>query len=68
VRAHGVGKTAVPEVKRFGYGWPLGVPALDEAWAEPEAFGGCSSAGQARPEQPQPIQIHRRASAPARAA
>jgi nitrate reductase delta subunit len=35
-------------------------PALDEAWAEPEAFGGCSTAGQARPGQPQPIQIVRR--------
>jgi nitrate reductase delta subunit len=34
-------------------------PALDEAWAEPEAFGGCSSAGQSRPEQPQPIHIVR---------
>jgi nitrate reductase delta subunit len=40
-------------------------PALDEAWAEPAAFGGCSSAGQARPEQPQPIHIHRRPSAEA---
>ena len=27
-------------------------PELDEAWAEPEAFGGCSTAGQSRPEQP----------------
>ena len=32
-------------------------PGLDESWAEPEAFGGCSSAGQARPGQPQPIRI-----------
>jgi nitrate reductase delta subunit len=39
-------------------------PTLDEAWAEPEAFSGCSSAGQARPGQPQPIQVHRRAGAP----
>ena len=30
---------------------------LDEAWAEPLAFDGCSSAGQARAGQPQPIQI-----------
>ena len=30
---------------------------LDEAWAEPAAFDGCSSAGQARPGTPQPIQI-----------
>lgn len=32
---------------------------LDEAWAEPEAFGGCSTAGQSRPDQPQPIHIVR---------
>lgn len=34
-------------------------PELDESWAEPEAFGGCSTQGQARPGQPQPIQIVR---------
>jgi nitrate reductase molybdenum cofactor assembly chaperone NarJ/NarW len=33
---------------------------LDEAWAEPEAFGGCSTAGQARPGAPQPVQIVRK--------
>jgi nitrate reductase delta subunit len=33
---------------------------LDEAWAEPMAFDGCSSRGQAAPGQPQPIQIVRR--------
>ena len=27
------GKTVVPEVKQFGYGKPLSVPPLDEAWA-----------------------------------
>lgn len=32
-------------------------PDLDEAWAEPAAFGGCSTAGQARPGTPQPIHI-----------
>jgi nitrate reductase delta subunit len=32
-------------------------PALDESWAEPAAFDGCSSKGQARPGQPQPIRI-----------
>ncbi|MFN7692754.1 MAG: nitrate reductase molybdenum cofactor assembly chaperone [Burkholderiales bacterium] len=37
-------------------------PELDEAWAEPEAFGGCSTAGQSKPEQPQPIHIVRKAS------
>jgi nitrate reductase delta subunit len=34
---------------------------IDETWAEPAAFDGCSSAGQARPGQPQPIQIQRKA-------
>jgi nitrate reductase delta subunit len=38
--------------------------ALDEAWTEPEAFGGCSTAGQSKPGQPQPIQIVRRTPAP----
>ena len=37
-------------------------PELDEAWAEPEAFGGCSTAGQSKPDQPQPIHIVRKAS------
>ena len=32
-------------------------PDLDESWSEPEAFGGCSSQGQAKPGQPQPIQF-----------
>src|SRR5438445_6474060 len=27
------GETVVPEVKQFGYGKPLAVPPLDEAWA-----------------------------------
>lgn len=36
-------------------------PDIDESWAEPEAFGGCSNAGQSRSgaAQPQPIQIVR---------
>ena len=29
--------------------------SLDAAWEEPEVFGGCSSRGQARPGQAQPI-------------
>lgn len=33
---------------------------LDDSWAEPEVFGGCSTTGQAKPDQPQPIQIVRR--------
>lgn len=32
-------------------------PALDDSWGEPEVFGGCSTEGQARPNQPQPIRI-----------
>ena len=34
-------------------------PSMDEAWAEPEAFGGCSTQGQAKPGQPQPVQFVR---------
>ena len=42
---------------------------IDAAWAEPEAFAGCSSKGQQSPDQPQPIQIVRRtASTPPRGA
>jgi nitrate reductase molybdenum cofactor assembly chaperone NarJ/NarW len=33
---------------------------IDETWAEPEVFGGCSSQGQAAPGQPQPIHIVRK--------
>ena len=32
-------------------------PSLDESWEEPLAFGGCSTDGQAKPGQPQAIQI-----------
>ena len=35
-------------------------PALDDAWAEPPAFDGCSTRGQARPDSPQPIHIVRK--------
>jgi nitrate reductase delta subunit len=34
--------------------------ALDDAWQEPEAFDGCSTKGQARPGDPQPIHIVRK--------
>lgn len=37
-------------------------PEIDESWAEPMAFDGCSTQGQARPGAPQPIQIVRGAS------
>lgn len=33
---------------------------LDEAWAEPPAFDGCSSRGQSRADAPQPIRIVRK--------
>ncbi len=36
---------------------------MDDSWAEPEAFNGCSSRGQARPGQDQPIHIVRRGAA-----
>jgi nitrate reductase molybdenum cofactor assembly chaperone NarJ/NarW len=45
---------------------PVSLPdeaPIDESWAEPAAFDGCSSAGQSRPGQPQPIQIQRKPSA-----
>jgi nitrate reductase delta subunit len=32
---------------------------LDESWAEPVVFDACSSKGQAKPGQPQPIHIRR---------
>jgi nitrate reductase molybdenum cofactor assembly chaperone NarJ/NarW len=35
-------------------------PALDETWAEPVVFDGCSTQGQARPGQPQPVHIVRK--------
>jgi nitrate reductase delta subunit len=38
--------------------------ALDATWAEPMAFDGCSTRGQAAPGQPQPIQIVRRKTTP----
>ncbi len=37
-------------------------PDMDEVWAEPAAFDGCTNQGQAKPDQPQPIQIVRRKS------
>lgn len=39
-------------------------PEIDESWAEPAVFGGCSTEGQARPNQPQPIQIVRKSPQP----
>ena len=37
-------------------------PEIDADWAEPMAFDGCSTQGQARPGQPQPIRIVRQPS------
>ncbi|HPV24245.1 MAG TPA: nitrate reductase molybdenum cofactor assembly chaperone, partial [Casimicrobium sp.] len=34
-------------------------PPIDESWAEPVAFDGCSTSGQSRPGQPQPVHIVR---------
>lgn len=39
---------------------PAAEPALDESWAEPPVFDGCSSKGQSRPDQPQAIRIVRK--------
>ncbi len=36
--------------------------ALDESWAEPMAFDGCSTQGQAKPDAAQPIHIVRKSS------
>jgi nitrate reductase delta subunit len=33
---------------------------IDESWEEPGAFDGCSTKGQANPNQPQPIHIVRK--------
>ncbi|CAN7756474.1 nitrate reductase molybdenum cofactor assembly chaperone [Variovorax sp. LjRoot84] len=39
---------------------PPAEEALDESWAEPVVFDGCSSKGQAKPGQAQPIHIVRK--------
>lgn len=43
-------------------------PPLDDSWAEPAAFDGCSTAGQARPGQPQPVHIVRKTPTPTQGA
>ncbi len=43
-------------------------PEMDEAWAEPPAFDGCSTRGQARPDTPQPIHIVRKNTTPVQGA
>ena len=47
------GETAAPVA-------PPPEPPLDESWAEPVVFDGCSSKGQAKPGQPQPVHIVRK--------
>lgn len=39
---------------------PAAEPSLDESWAEPAVFDGCSTQGQAKPGQPQPIHVMRK--------
>ena len=39
---------------------PPAEPPLDESWAEPVVFDGCSSKGQAKPGQPQTMHIVRK--------
>jgi nitrate reductase delta subunit len=49
---------------------PVHVPdeePIDQSWAEPAAFDGCASAGQSRPDQPQPVQLVRNPNRPAAA-
>ncbi len=47
---------------------PAAEPSLDESWVEPAAFEGCSTQGQARPGDPQPIRIVRKAGTPVQGA
>lgn len=39
---------------------PAAEEPLDESWAEPVVFDGCSTQGQARPGQTQPIHVVRK--------
>ena len=43
---------------------PAAEEPIDESWAEPVVFDGCSSKGQSRPGQPQPIHVIRKNSQP----
>jgi nitrate reductase delta subunit len=43
---------------------PAAEEPLDESWAEPPVFDGCSSKGQARPGQPQPVRLVRAGAKP----
>ena len=39
-------------------------PEVDESWAEPEVFGGCSTEGQAKPGASQPIHFVKKQTTP----
>ncbi|MBP6814575.1 MAG: nitrate reductase molybdenum cofactor assembly chaperone [Burkholderiaceae bacterium] len=43
---------------------PPAEPPLDESWAEPPVFDGCSIKGQAKPDQAQPVHLIRKAVQP----
>jgi nitrate reductase delta subunit len=43
---------------------PVAEESLDESWSEPPAFDGCSTKGQARPDQAQAIHIIRKNKSP----
>jgi len=43
---------------------PAAEQTLDESWIEPPVFDGCSTKGQAKPGQPQPIHIVRKSAHP----
>ncbi len=47
---------------------PAPEPSLDESWVEPPVFDGCSTQGQAKPGDPQPIRVVRKAVPPAQGA
>jgi nitrate reductase delta subunit len=47
---------------------PVAEPPLDESWIEPAAFEGCSSRGQVRPGEPQPVRVVRRKQNPTQGA
>jgi nitrate reductase delta subunit len=47
---------------------PSPEPTLDESWVEPPVFDGCSTQGQAKHGDPQPIRIVRKAGSPAQGA
>lgn len=43
---------------------PVVEETLDESWEEPPVFDGCSTKGQAKPGQPQPVRLVRRQDLP----